>query len=569
MNYKRIINLVSHLLKKPSLILKGVTSAKKYGIKYALKKALTPYTPNFNRQLEWVNIKEQKQIFILTTRHCYFIARLIQKQLNNLSFQSEIVFDVPQNGFGNGVHFVVCPQMFNELPEQYIAFQLEQSVTSRWFNKEYLNKLSNAYAVLDYSLDNISFLQKNGLSFQKIFFSPLGFYPSFFNHMEENEIYDVLFYGDIKNERRKKYIDKLASKYRVKVIKNSFGNELYQEIAKAKIIVNIHYYDNALLETTRLYECLSLNKLVISEKSADLYLYPQLEETVDFVEEGNIEEMCSRVNFWLKNEQIRKEKVTNNIDYLNASPNLFNFYFLRFMLANDWIEFDVFYDLVSHHIKLEKDFICLGLPETVERRTLFEHQNQYGIQFFSGLRHKFGWVGCGMSYKLLLKKAKESSFPQLTICEDDVLFNKDFYTRYLQVKNFLNQRNDWNIFAGLIADLHPKTEIIYIENKNEEEYIYLDKMTSMVMNIYNQSFYDKLINWNEKDRDVSKNAIDRYIENQGMLRVVTTLPYLVSHREDAYSTLWGINNSVYTEMIKGSEKKLIDKLQNYKQSNEI
>lgn len=565
----KIIHLASGLLKNPSLILKGIASAKKYGIKYALKKALTPYTPNFNRQYEWVSIKDQKLIFILTTKHCYFIAKLIQRQLSNLSLRSEIVFEAPRDGFGNGVHFVICPQMFNELPKHYVAFQLEQSVTSRWFNDEYQHKLNNAYAVLDYSVDNISYLQTKGLSFQQLFFTPLGFHSDFYHQADENEVYDVLFYGDVKNERRKNYIEKLSSKYKVKVLKSCFGDKLYQEIAKAKIIVNIHYYDNALLETTRLYECLSLNKLVVSESSSDLNLHPQLENTVDFVEVGDIEQMCSRIDFWLENEQEREQKIQDNINYLTRSPNPFEFYFLRFMLANDWIEFDEFYRLAAHHIKLENDFICISLPETAERTRLFKQQNQYGIQLFSGLRHTKGWVGCGMSYKFLLKKAKEFSLPQLTICEDDVLFHQDSYTRYLQVKDFLQQRNDWQIFAGLIADLHSETEIINAEYRHQQEYVYLDKMTSMVMNIYHQSFYDKLINWNEKDHNVSSKAIDRYIENQGSLRVVTTLPYLVSHREDADSTLWGINNSVYTEMIKGSERKLADKLQRYKQQNEI
>ncbi|VTN10213.1 Uncharacterised protein [Raoultella terrigena] len=50
------------------------------------------------------------------------------------------------------LHIVVCPQMFKQLPKHYIAFQMEQSVNSRWFTEEYFARLNNAVAIFDYSL---------------------------------------------------------------------------------------------------------------------------------------------------------------------------------------------------------------------------------------------------------------------------------------------------------------------------------------------------------------------------------------------------------------------------------
>ena len=48
-----------------------------------------------------------------------------------------------------------------------------------------------------------------------------------------------------------------------------FGDDLYKVIMKSKIILNIHYYKNAVLETARINDVLRFNKVIISEKSCD------------------------------------------------------------------------------------------------------------------------------------------------------------------------------------------------------------------------------------------------------------------------------------------------------------
>jgi len=48
-------------------------------------------------------------------------------------------------------------------------------------------------------------------------------------------------------------------------VTNVFGEKLNELIKKSKIILNISYYNNSLLETTRLNECLPFNNVIISE----------------------------------------------------------------------------------------------------------------------------------------------------------------------------------------------------------------------------------------------------------------------------------------------------------------
>jgi hypothetical protein len=64
--------------------------------------------------------------------------------------------------------------------------------------------------------------------------------------------------------------------------------------------------------------------------------------------------------------------------------------------------------------------------------------------------------------------------------------------------------------------------------------------------------------WNPEHRDDQTNTIDKYLERQTSLRVVVALPFLVGHREDAFSTLWGFQNTQYSDMIAASERGLVD-----------
>lgn len=279
------------------------------------------------------DLHNQEKTYILTTKHCLYIASLIKNSLEESGIQSEIIFRRPIMGFGGGLHFVVCPQMFTFLPKYYVVYQLEQSVSSRWFSHSYFNKLKYAYKIFDYSLENIIYLENNGIEKNDIYFMPISYNSGYVNLIgKEQEEYDVLFYGDSNNERRRKYLDELSNGFNVKIISNMFGIELYKELSKAKIIVNIHYYDGALLETTRLYECLSLNKFIISETSSDIENHSDLLPCIEWVDINNIDEMKSKVDFWLRNSGLRYSKIDNNIAYLNSSfNNLFDKNFSSFL----------------------------------------------------------------------------------------------------------------------------------------------------------------------------------------------------------------------------------------------
>ncbi len=518
------------------------------------------------------DLKTAGEAHILTTRHCLFVAELIARQLSRVGIRSRILFERPEQGFARVPHFVICPQMFAELPELYVSFQMEQTVSSRWLTERYMALLEHSFAVFDYSQLNLGYFTSNGLSYRQMYFMPIGYlgdYPANRPASPSEKEYDVLFYGDATCDRRKAFIARIEEKYQVKVIGNLFGEALYEELRKAKVLINVHYYEGALLETTRIYESLSLDCLIVSESSVDIDEHENLQDIVDFVDIGNADAMLERLDYWLADDQRREEKVIQNRQQLDAQPDWFEFYFQRFLLATENIDFDTFYRLAGHNVRFEGDFLCLGLPESVERRKGFMADNRYGIQYFPGLRHELGWVGCGMSYKFIMRKAKEQRLPHITVCEDDVEFLEGWEDKYRTVKaHLVEHAGGWDVFSGFIADLHDNTRVLDMTEVGELEIVHIDHMVSAVLNVYNAGFYDAILRWDETDHDVHTNAIDRYMENQEHIRVFTVHPFLVGHKEEQHSTLWGFQNSRYNALIVESTRKLEERIDRYRAERE-
>ena len=210
--------------------------------------------------------------------------------------------------------------------------------------------------------------------------------------------------------------------------------------------------------------------------------------------------------------------------------------------------------------------ICLSISETYERREDFLESDQHNFVIVEGIRNLHGWIGCGMSYKMLIFCMAYYKKKQFAVCEDDVLFPVNFDLRFDKIIEYLTQgRKKWHLFSGLIADLDVATEILDIETFDGIEYIYINKMTSTVLNIYNQDIFQLVNAWDEFNNNET-NSIDRYIEKIPNLVVITTLPFLVGHKEEQMSTLWNSQNTVYSKMIKKSEKMLLEKIKNYKSS---
>lgn len=499
---------------------------------------------------------------ILTTPHCNHVALEMKSALHRASIAAEIIFEMPHGGYQDTPHFVICPQFFERLPGLYVSFQMEQSVSSRWFTDAYVRMLENSFAILDYSIINIAKLQSLGLYAKQMYHVPVGYLDDYKKPDTSGDYdYDVLFYGDIQNERRRCFIKELGRVCKVKVHNDLFGDALHAEMARARVVVNIHYYQGSLLESTRLWECVSLGHLVISERAADMDQHPELQQLVDFVDVDDLPAMVDRVSHWLNNDELRRQRLEQNERLLRELPNQFDYHFYRFLLATDNISFEDFWNLVGNRLKLPGDKLCLNLPEYIARSHSFDRDNRFGFTRFTGLRHSKGWIGCAMSYKLMMRLARQEGRKMLAICEDDVEFPPDFEIRWPKVHAHLAQtRSDWDVFSGLMANLHDGARIVRTYEEDGLRYIETDKLISMVFNVYGAGVFDVADTWDSSDRDENTNTIDRYLERQSTLRVLTTAPFLVGHKEELHSTLWGFQNTQYSELIAESSELLLEKL---------
>lgn len=519
---------------------------------------------NYSNQINlniWLKNPE-KTITILATPHTIFLAKSISLVLDKLNIRNVLKIGFDFDKFDNTLHIVICPQSFKQLPELYICYQLEQTVSDRWFSKEQIKKLKNSLLVMDYSLNNISFLSEI-IPFAQLYYLPVSKTALSLTKTDNYE-YDVLFYGDTNNLRRQKYLQVLKSHFNVKVLNNCFGEDLWSEIQKAKIVVNIHYYDNALIETTRLYECISNKCIVVSEKSQDIYNYPDLLENIDFVEIDDIEDMVNKVREILQDDNEFKKRKNKLNTYLDDNHSLLQFYFCRVLLSLNIIDFDTFYNHTSATIKPSSDFWCLGLPESTIRQNEFIKEKtkiSKEIWQFPGIRHSTPWVGCGLSYKYMIKYAFQNKWNNIAICEDDVFFNSNCQIHLDTIENHLKLNNiQWDIISGHVTDIDSETQISFLGKQECINLFKLNQTTGMVFNIYNQNIFEYIINWNHNNMNLEKNTIDRYIQYKNNLEVVTCIPYLVSHKEFVDTTLWNrkAGEFTYNAMTESSIKKIMD-----------
>lgn len=275
------------------------------------------------RKLERIRHSKIDKVVILTVRNTLYVADLIQNALIQKGIASSVITQKPKGGYDSCLHIVIAAHSFKVLPKMYVAYQLEQYVSGVFSKPKRIKKLQNAIVVMDYSLKNIHYLRRNGFKVNQLFHVPIAQLPQQANNLHRNFEYDVAFYGDTQNDRRQKYLKALGKKFNLYIINNVFGNAALEQLRKAKIVVNIHYYENALLETTRLFECISNGILVVSESASDMEEHTQLNDIVDFVAVDDVAMMVARIEHWLTHEEEYNEWFQKQCKFAFEAPTPF------------------------------------------------------------------------------------------------------------------------------------------------------------------------------------------------------------------------------------------------------
>jgi hypothetical protein len=300
---------------------------------------------SFKQNTEENNSKKNKEITIFTSKFGIYIAQDLKYTLEKINISSKIVYEITEEMLNDDSYYIILfAQLVKKFPKKYIIYQLEQVVQSNWINKEYISKIESSIITMDYSINNIFSLQKiNNNLFNKICYNPIPIIDKLEDYPINIE-YDILFYGTF-NDRRNNIFKELKKYFNVLYICNIFGDKLHELIKKSKIILNIHFYKNAVLEIPRIHEIIRYNKVIISELPMENDLNKQYyNNNIIFIEEindnlNNINLLIDNIKYYLNNNNYNNylDKANNNL-FINQLNNN-SLYYLKKNINNCFPEF--------------------------------------------------------------------------------------------------------------------------------------------------------------------------------------------------------------------------------------
>ena len=157
--------------------------------------------------------------------------------------------------------------------KRYILYQLEQNINNQLsINYKHLHETKqlkkiydNATLLIDYCETNVNVIKKYYSNEFKIMNVPARNMTKSNYDYNYNYEYDIIFVGSI-NKKRSYILNELKKRYKILIIENVYGEELKKLCNKSNICLNIHYYENAILERVRLNEMMEYGIKIISEK---------------------------------------------------------------------------------------------------------------------------------------------------------------------------------------------------------------------------------------------------------------------------------------------------------------
>ena len=157
--------------------------------------------------------------------------------------------------------------VIDSLPKDSVVINLEQvSDDSEWLKKAYFSILEH-FPVLDYSERNRQGLAARGIGHAGLLEVGYAAALTRIAPAADQDI-DVLFYGSL-NERRKAVLDALTLRgLKVVHLFGVYGAERDAAIARARLVLNMHYYSSAIFEIVRVSYLLANRVCVVTEGDA-------------------------------------------------------------------------------------------------------------------------------------------------------------------------------------------------------------------------------------------------------------------------------------------------------------
>lgn len=213
-----------------------------------------------------------------------------------------------------GTH-LLTPEQLEMVPEKTIVYNLEQvDPASLLWTGLYIDFL-NRMEVWDYSRRNIATLARLGVIAKYV---PIG-YVSELTRIPTVAVedIDVLFYGSL-NGRRIRIIKELTDLgLNVVTLFGVYGQRRDVLISRAKVVLNLHYYDPMIFEIVRISYLLANQKAVISECQPGTEID---EDMVDAVKSATYEELTTACLSLVNNEEERHSLALRGFLRMVARP---------------------------------------------------------------------------------------------------------------------------------------------------------------------------------------------------------------------------------------------------------
>jgi len=156
----------------------------------------------------------------------------------------------------------------------------------------YIELLSN-YPVIDYDYNNIEAYRPCG-SIPVISFGYAPYLAEQRSIEIEKRPIELIFFGSVNERRRQMLLSIQDSGIKLSLLRG-YGCDRDREIARARAVFNCHYYESARFEQARVFQCLSLGTPVISERTANTRPPAHFENSVFWVNRGEIKEYFEHV----------------------------------------------------------------------------------------------------------------------------------------------------------------------------------------------------------------------------------------------------------------------------------
>jgi len=191
-----------------------------------------------------------------------------------------------------GAHLIGSRAVADSVPANTVIVNLEQLRGNNLEAQSIYADLLQRLAVWDHSQRNIAELRALTGN-ERVHRIGIGFVPQMQRIAPAAEQpTDVLFYGSL-NDRRRAILNALqAAGLTVRCLYGVYGAERDRAIAEAKIVLNLHFYEDSIHEIVRTSHLLANRKAVVCECNADTEIDEDMRQAVVATPYGELVEAC-------------------------------------------------------------------------------------------------------------------------------------------------------------------------------------------------------------------------------------------------------------------------------------